>query len=165
MYIGRSLRIDADIAHVWTILADDYAKVGDWARAVHSSEPHSNAAPLPGAAVAGRVCTAAIGDVTETIREFDATNHVLGYEAKAKSMPFFVRLLRGHWELKKDGSGTHVDLSFNADLMPPFGTLMGWAMKRQFATAIDETLEDLKLFAETGNIHPDKQAALAGAAA
>ena len=45
--------------------------------------------------------------------------------------------------------------------MPPFGTLMGWAMKRQFATAIDETLEDLKLWAETGQVHPDKAKALA----
>ena len=54
-----------------------------------------------------------------------------------------------------------VDLSFVADPMPPFGTLMGWAMRRPFGKAIAQTAEDLKLFAEIGQIHHDKAAGLA----
>ncbi|GFE65712.1 SRPBCC family protein [Litoreibacter roseus] len=161
MQIARTIEVAASPEHLWKILAEDYADVGQWARAVQSSEPNTAVAPLPGAAVGGRVCTATIGAVTETIRTYDAENHILAYDAKAKAMPFFVRNLSGRWKLHGFGGGTKVDLSFLADLMPPFGVLMGWAIRRQFSTAIDETLEDLKLFAETGKIHPDKAAALA----
>lgn len=161
MQIARTLHVAAAPDKVWHILAEDYANVGQWARAVQVSTPNTAVAPLPGATVGGRICTASIGEVTETICTYDAENHVLAYDAKAKAMPFFVRNLSGRWTLAPEGEGTSVDLSFVADLMPPFGTLMGWAMRRQFTSAIDETLEDLKHFAETGKIHPDKAAALA----
>ncbi|MEX3017624.1 SRPBCC family protein [Gymnodinialimonas hymeniacidonis] len=155
------MTVATKVDHVWSILATDYAKVGKWARAVQASEAKETGTPVNGAPVTGRVCTASIGDVTETIRIFDPAYHILAYDAKAKAMPFFVRNLSGRWKLHGIGDETEVDLSFVADLMPPFRTLMGWAMRRQFSTAIDETLEDLKLFAETGKIHPDKAAALA----
>lgn len=161
MQINRTLHIEAPLDKVWSILADDYATIGEWARAVQSSAANPDAAPPPGAAVGGRVCTANIGQVTETITTFDTKHHVLGYEAKAKSMPFFVRGLTGRWTLEHASGGTRVDLGFEAHLMPPFGTLMSWAMKRQFSTAIDQTLEDLKLWAEAGQLHPDKRPALA----
>lgn len=161
MEIARTMEVSASPDHLWKILAEDYAEVGQWARAVQSSAPNTDVAPLAGATVGGRVCTASIGAVTETIRTFDAHGHVLAYDAKAKAMPFFVRNLSGRWKLHEFGGKTEVDLSFVADLMPPFGALMGWAIRRQFTTAIDETLEDLKLYAETGEVHPDKAAALA----
>jgi len=161
MHIARTIAVAAPIEHVWTILATDYDKVGQWARAVHASHPNTAKAPVDGAPVAGRICSASIGDVTETIRTFDPANHILAYDAKAKAMPFFVRNLSGRWSLRRNTDATEIDLSFVADMMPPFGTLMGWAMRRQFSTAIDETLEDLKHFAETGEVHPDKAAALA----
>ena len=161
MQIARTLRVEAPVDKVWSILADDYATIGDWARAVEHSAPNPDVAPLPGATVGGRVCTANIGDVTETITTFDPRRRLLAYRAQAKAMPFFVRGLNGRWTLDAATGGTRVDLGFEADLMPPFGPLMGWAMKRQFATAIDETLQDLKLWAETGQIHPDKAKALA----
>lgn len=163
MQIARTIEVSASLEHLWKILAEDYADVGLWARAVQLSEPNPAVVPLAGASVGGRVCTASIGSVTETIRTFDAENHTLAYDAKAKAMPFFVRNLSGRWKLHGFGGGTEVDLSFVADLMPPFGALMGWAIRRQFSTAIDETLADLKLFAETGQVHPDKAAALAAA--
>lgn len=163
MQIDRTIEVAATPEHLWHILAEDYANVGLWARAVQSSAPNDAVAPLPGATVGGRVCTASIGAVTETISTYDSANHVLAYTAKAKAMPFFVRNLSGVWRLGPNGDGTTVTLGFEADLMPPFGTLMGWAMRRQFSTAIDDTLDDLKRFAETGEIHPEKAAALAAA--
>ena len=163
MRIERDLRIEAAPGEVWRILADEYAEVGRWARAVRSSAPNPHAAPLPGAAVGGRVCTASIGAVTETITVHDAAARILAYEAQAKAMPFFVRRLTGHWTVRPAGSGSEVGLRFEADLMAPFGTLMGWAIRRQFKGAIDETLDDLKLYAETGRVHPDKAEALATA--
>lgn len=161
MRLKRSLEVDAPPETVWRILADEYAEVGSWACAVHASEADATPPPFPGAAVGGRVCTASIGAVTETIREFDAQAMVLAYEAQAASMPFFVRGLQGRLTLAPSGTGTEVGLRFDADLMAPFETLTGWAMRRQFRTAIDETLEDLKPYAETGRIHPDKARALA----
>lgn len=165
MRIERDLRIEAAPDEVWRILADDYAEVGCWARAVEASEPNPDAAPLPGATVGGRVCTASIGAVTETITTFDPERRVLAYAAKAKAMPFFVRGLTGRWTITPAGEASQVGLRFEADLMAPFGALMGWAMRRQFKGAIDDTLEDLKLYAETGQVHPDKAKALAAAPA
>lgn len=161
MKIERTLQAAAPIEKVWQILAEDYVNVDRWARAVHNSEPNTDVAPLSGATVGGRVCTASVGDVTETIQEYDAAAHILTYYAHAKAMPFFVRKLIGRWALTPQLDGTEVKLTFEADLMPPFDLLMGWAIRRQFRTAIDETLEDLQLFSETGRVHPDKSAALA----
>ena len=161
MRIERDLDLRAAPAEVWRILADEYAEVGRWARAVQASAPNPDAVPLPGAAVGGRVCTASIGAVTETITTFDADRRILAYDARAKAMPFFVRKLSGQWTVAPSGGGSEVGLRFEADLMAPFGALMGWAIRRQFRTAIDETLEDLKLYAETGRVHPDKAEALA----
>ena len=161
MRIERDLDVKASPGDVWRILADKYAEVSRWARAVEASEPNPDAAPLPGAAVGGRVCTASIGAVTETIRIYDPERRVLAYDAQAKAMPFFVRKLTGYWTIRPSGGGSEVGLRFEADLMAPFGALMGWAIRRQFRTAIDETLEDLKLYAETGRVHPDKAKALA----
>ncbi|MFQ6552665.1 SRPBCC family protein [Aestuariibius insulae] len=161
MRIERDLDVKAAPDDVWRILADEYADVGRWARAVQTSEPNAAVAPLPAAAVGGRVCTASIGAVTETIRIYDTENRVLAYDAQAKAMPFFVRKLTGHWTVRPAGSGSEVGLQFEADLMAPFGALMGWVIRRQFKSAIDETLEDLKLYAETGKVHPDKAKALA----
>ncbi|ABD55545.1 SRPBCC family protein [Jannaschia sp. CCS1] len=161
MQIAKSIHVDAPVETVWRILAEEYADVGQWARAVQSSAPNPDAAPLTGASVGGRVCTASIGEVAETIREYDAANYQLAYEAHSKSMPFFVRGLHRRWKLNPLGGTTEVDLAFEADLMAPFGFLMGWMMRRQFETAINDTLADLKLYAETGKIHPDKAKALA----
>ena len=160
MRIERDLDVSASADTVWRILADEYALVGQWARAVSSSAPNPAAAPLPGAAVGGRVCTASIGEVTETITVFDPASRTLAYDAKARSMPFFVRGLSGHWTVRPAGSASEVGLRFEADLMAPFDLLMGWAIRRQFRTAIDETLIDLKHYAETGQVHPDKAEAL-----
>lgn len=161
MRIARSINVSAPSSRLWTILAQDYAEVGRWARAVQSSAPNTAAVVPEGATFGGRVCAASIGAVTETITTYDTENCALAYNAKADAMPFFVRGISGRWKLIPAGKSTEVDLIFEADLMFPFNHLIGWAIRRQFTSAIDETLEDLRLYAETGTIHPDKQAALA----
>ena len=90
MQIARALHLKASPRAVWKILADDYAQVGSWARAVHTFVPNGNA-PVPGAPVGGRICTASIGEVTETIELFDPDQMTLMYSAQAKSMPCFGR--------------------------------------------------------------------------
>ncbi len=161
MEISRKLTVDAPVAEVWRILADEYANVGTWARAVSASAPNVAARPVNGSPVGGRVCTASFGDVIETIEVFDPALHKLAYTAQSKALPFFVREMRGTWTLTDHGAATGVDLGFRAELTPPFSVLMGWMMKRQFVTAIDQTLDDLKRFAETGEVHPDKAEVLA----
>lgn len=160
MQIDKKIELNVSIEKVWNILADEYHTIGKWARAVESSAENTEAASVNGSPVGGRVCKANIGDVTETITAFDPSTYHLSYTAKSKSMPFFVRGLKGDWLLKDNGSGTSVNLGFKADLMFPFSVLMGWILKRQFDKAITETLDDLKLYSETGKLHPDKLVAL-----
>ena len=102
------------------------------------------------------MCTADIGEVSETIVVFDPVDHHLAYRAQAKAMPFFVRSLEGDWRLSSVDAGTEVQLGFVANLMFPFSLIAAAPMRRQFRRAIDDTLEDLVLYAETGTVHPDK---------
>ncbi|MEM8970597.1 MAG: SRPBCC family protein [Pseudomonadota bacterium] len=159
MEMNRTIEVGASRARLWAILADDYDQVGDWARAVQMSAPNVDAKPVNGSHEGGWVCKSAVGDVEETLTLFDPESASLGYVAKAKAMPFFVRSLTGRWQLASLRDGTDVHLGFTADLMFPFSFLMGWAIKRQFLRVIDETLKDLKIYVETGQVHPEKMSA------
>lgn len=156
MKIDRTVLVRAPVERVWSILADEYAAIGTWARAVSRSAAAPGAPSVGGSPVGGRVCTADIGEVSETITIFDPIDHHLAYRAQAKAMPFFVRSLEGDWRLSSVHAGTQVQLGFVANLMFPFSLIAAVPMKRQFKSAIDETLEDLVLYAETGKVHPDK---------
>ena len=157
MNIDRNVHVAAPVDRIWSILADDYASIGTWARAVSRSAPNPDASPPNGAPVGGRVCTADIGEGTETITVFDPLDHHLAYRARAKRMPFFVRGLEGEWRLSSAEGGTRVQLGFVADLMFPFSLIAAAPMRKQFRVVIDRTLEDLALYAETGQVHPDKK--------
>ena len=77
-------------------------------------------------------------------------------------MPFFVKSLRGHWQLKPLlEQQTEVNMTFKASLLFPFSILMSWLMRRQFAKAINSTLEELAYYAETDNVHFRKKDQLA----
>lgn len=159
MQIQESIEITAPIAAVWKVVADDYHKVGYWARAVQSSAENTDAKPVNGSAVGGRVCETDIGPATEVLTHFDASAFHLTYKAHADKMPFFVRGLFGDWRLRSHGAQTVVEFGFAADLSFPFSLFMPALMKGQFQKAINETLEDLKIYVETGVPHPDKSAA------
>ena len=158
MKISRTLNVNASIDQLWEIIANDYENVGQWASAVQQSRANTEAKKVIGSPVGGRVCETDLGPFKETIEVFDSTRKELIYSAQGKAMPFFVKNLKGQWNLDRTSeANTTVKMTFTADLSFPFSTLMGWMMKMQFVKAIDKTLEELVHYAETGDIHPRKQ--------
>ena len=163
MRIQHIVTIDAPVDKVWDIVGNRYGEVGNWARTVDRSTAKMGQTP-GGAACTGRTCATTLGDFSEDIVRFDPAKHELAYTATGDKMPGFVRSLQGDWQLEPIGPNrTKVRMELTADIAPPFNILMGWMMKMQFNKAISATLEDLKIYAETGRVSDGKRKAAAKA--
>ena len=158
MNVHRELTINASADRLWQILGDDYAKVGEWTTQVLSSQPN------PDLRVGeGRVCvTDGFGDAKETLTQYDEQKRELAYVATIEKMPFFVKEMANAWRVEPKGeSRSIVHMDMNGKLLPVFKQIMTRPMSKQLAKSADLFLRDLKYYAETGDIHPEKKAQLA----
>lgn len=160
MNVKRTIEINASANTLWRILAEEYDQVGTWTTQIEQSSPNPD---LP--VGEGRVCVApGFGDIKETITAFDEKARKFSYEAEISSFPFFVKEMGNTWEVEPKGKDRAlVHMNLKGRLLPVFAQLMGPIMKRQLANSADVILSELKYYAETGSIHPDKVAQLATA--
>ncbi|MBV6631788.1 MAG: SRPBCC family protein [Alphaproteobacteria bacterium] len=157
MKITNVLAIDAPVESVWDVLGPNFVHAGDWASNVYASTPRPGKARVAAAPCAGRICETSMGPFNETIVGYDPSRYRLAYAATGAKMPGFMRSMVASWSLAPNNvNGTNVRMTLNADIAPPFNILMGWMMRMQFKKAIDESLEELKHFIETGEKHPRK---------
>ena len=165
MEVRKSATVNVNADRLWSILGDDFDKVGEWARGVDSSAPNTDAAIPEGASVGGRVCEApGFGTINETFTSFDPTERSYAFEATASKIPSFVRNLTNHTLVKPLGpERSEVQLKITADTPGIRGALVKPMMTRKFSRGLDEILEDLKIFAETGQISSQKSKAVAKA--
>lgn len=163
--ISKNATINVSADRLWSILADDFDKIGEWARGVDSSGPNTDAAVPEGASVGGRVCQVpGFGDINETFTSFDPVEHSYAFKATASKIPSFVRNLTNHTLVKPLGpEQSEVQLRITADAPGLRGALIKPVMTRKFSRAIDDVIEDLKIFAESGKISSEKSKALAKA--
>jgi hypothetical protein len=166
MEVSKSAIVNVSADRLWTILADDFDKVGDWARGVDSSGPNTDAAVPEGASVGGRVCQApGFGAINETFTSYDPVEHSYALEATASKIPSFVRNITNHTLVKPLGAEqSEVQLRITADTPGLRGALVKPMITRKFSKGLDGILEDLKIFAETGKISSEKSEAQAKAA-
>ena len=165
MEITKSAIIDVSADRLWSIVADDFDKIGEWARGVDSSGPNTEAAAPEGASVGGRVCQApGFGAIRETFTSFDPAERSYAFEATASKIPSFVRNLTNHTVVKSLGpEQSEVQLRITADTPGVRGALLKPIMTRKFGQAIDGILDDLKIFAESGKVSSEKTKAVAKA--
>ena len=158
MKITSQLTINAPIARVWKILAYDFATIGDWASGVEKSIINLKANVPEGATVGGRICQVpGFGDIIESFVHYDEDNKTYTYEATG--MPFFVSKAFNTWRTRAiDAETTYVEFEADMQMMPVIGAVMSIPMRSQLTTILDNATEELKYFAETGYIHPRKQA-------
>ena len=163
--ISKNAIINVSADRLWSILADDFDKIGEWARGVDSSGPNTDAAVPEGASVGGRVCQVpGFGAINETFTSFDPVERSYAFKATASKIPSFVRNLTNHTLVKSLGpEQSEVQLRITADTSGVRGALVKPMMTRKFSRAIDGVLEDLKIFAESGKISSEKSKALAKA--
>ena len=163
--ISKNAIINVNADRLWSILADDFDKIGEWARGVDSSGPNTDAAVPEGASVGGRVCEVpGFGAINETFTSFDPVERSYAFKATASKIPSFVRNLTNHTLVKSLGpEQSEVQLRITADAPGLRGALIKPVMTRKFSRAIDRVLEDLKIFSESGKISSEKRKALAKA--
>ena len=163
MEIKKSVIIDQSLDKIWKIMAEDYTRVGEWTSVIEFSKDNDAVKTrLENAPAGGRVCTApGFGDVRETITHFDEEDKYFRYQADISSMPFFVKGIANNWRFRSLGpKKTEVSSKVELELNTFPGALMAPIMRGQLVKASDTILEELKYYAETGNLHPRKLKAL-----
>ncbi len=163
--ITKTATINVSADRLWSILADDFDKIGEWARGVDSSAPNPNAEIPEGASVGGRVCQApGFGAIDESFTSFDAEQRSYAFEATASKIPSFVRNITNHTTVKELGpERSEVHLRITADTDGIRGALVKPMIARKFSRGIDQLVEDLTIFAESGKISSQKAKAMAKA--
>lgn len=148
----REITINASANHLWTILAQDYDKIGEWATAVVESSPNPD---VPEGE--GRVCSTSFGDNKEIITHLDEQERSFTYAVEFAKVPFFLEGIDNTWIVEPQGDNQSL-VSMNADvrLKTVVGTLIAPLMKRRMEKGFVGLLEELKYYAETGQIHPRK---------
>lgn len=163
--ISKKATVNVSADRLWSILADDFDKIGEWARRVDSSAPNTSAEVPDGAAVGGRVCQApGFGAINETFTQFDPQQRTYAFKATASKIPSFVSNITNHTAVTAIGPDrAEVQLSITADTRGLRGAMVKPLMTRKFSAALDDTLEDMTIFAESGQISNQKTKALAKA--
>jgi hypothetical protein len=163
--ISKKATINVSADHLWSILADDFDKIGEWARGVDISAANTSAEVPGGASVGGRVCQApGFGAINETFTEFDAQERTYAFKATATKIPSFVRNITNHTAVKVIGPDrAEVQLRLTADTSGLRGAIVKPLMIRKFGAALDAAIEDMTIFAESGQISSEKTKALAKA--
>jgi carbon monoxide dehydrogenase subunit G len=151
MRISGQFTINAPAKKVWDILATNFEQVGDWA----SSISHSACNTALAAGEQGRVCHTDFGIVEETITQFDVQNGIYAY--RTEKPLFFIRKASNQVHVQADGiEATRLEMQAEVDLLPILGWLMRPLIAEQLHTMMNRFVEELRNYAETGNVHPRK---------
>lgn len=154
MKIVNQININTSIDKVWEILSGNFSEISSWTSAVVVSTENPD---LPKGG--GRKCELPDGAIaSETLVNVDSGQHTFSYEVKLSSMPFFVRSMINTWKVEPIADGqSRVSFEIGVTLLPIFAQIMGALMKRQFNKLAKVVLEELKVFSETGKVHPRKE--------
>ena len=160
MNLQESIRINRDADHVWEIVAHRFERVGEWSSAVVSSGVNPEAEAPEGALVGGRVCDVpGIGDLKETFTAYSEADQRFTFQVTG--MPSFITLAQNTVTVRPVGSGAS-EASFNIHMETnAIGRVMGPMFKIRLQSTIDTFLDELKAYAETGEISPKKEKQLA----
>ena len=157
--VKRETTIDATVEELWQILSGAFIDVGTWASDVNWSKPNPQTEVLDGAPTAGRICDVpGFGRTDERIIRFDVESHTIGYNVTAEKIPGFVSNLQNIWNLREAGpEAARVSSNLTADVRGIRGVVMGPMMKSKFGKAVDRSIEDLRVYAETGEVSEHKR--------
>ncbi len=164
MKVIESLQINAPASEVWHIVAHEFENVSKWASDVDHSVKASNRAILEGADVGGRVCLSKYGEITEGFIHFDEAGMTFTYDAEGGAVPFFIKRTKNTTKVEPKGDHTCiVSIGPEVEFLPIIGLIVRFPMQMFMRTVLRNTLEELKHYAETGEVHPRKAQAIAKA--
>ncbi len=163
MQLKNTVAVNADADRLWSIVAHDFDKVGEWSSAVASSGPNPDAPTPDGALVGGRVCDVpGFGDLKETFTAYDESRKQFTF--RVTGMPSFITLAQNTVAVRPTGNNKS-EVSLNIQMETnAIGKVMGPMFKVKLRNTINLFLEELKVYAESGQISKKKQKQLAKAA-
>ncbi len=157
MKVTKHITINAPVQEVWHTAAVEFDKIGIWASNVSNSSEASDTIEFDDAQMAGRVCTTSLGDTYERFVDFSESDHHFTYAIEGDVMPFFVKKALNTWTLiplSDDTTQLTMSAELDVNLFP--GSLMRLPMAIQSKRLLQENLEELKYYIETGQPHPRK---------
>lgn len=162
MKVSKSIQINAPASEVWHLVAHQFEDVGKWASDVAHSKKTPNLALLEGAEVSGRVCSSKYGDMVEGFIHFDEAGMTFTYDANGDAVPFFITETTNTWKVEAKGDNACiVSFSPEVDFIPVMGIIMSFPIRMFMHNVLQNTLEELKHYVETGKVHPRKKQAMA----
>lgn len=156
--VKRSIYIDVPQADLWKITAEDFTQVDKWISGVNLAESTGTQEMGLGAA---RSCTPSykgFSKTTEKIIDFQPTE-AFTYQI-AEGLPKMVVHATNTWIHTSNGAGTELTMHTKMQLKGLMGTLLKGTMKKKMNKILQDALEELKLYAETGDLHERKVAAM-----
>ena len=161
--IDKTDTINASSERIWEILSDGFTDIGSWASAVDHSEAHDKAAAPAGASAGGRTCQVpGFGFTDERFTHFDEANKTLSFSVEAEKIPGFFKNMESTWKVVSTGPNTStVTTKIAGEATGVKGALVRPMMKRKFSGLLDQGYEDLKVYAETGQVSDAKRNAQA----
>ena len=159
MQFQKSTIIDAPVEKVWSVVAHDFDKVGEWSSAVADSGPNLDAQVPDGATVGGRVCATSFGDLKETFTQYSEADTEFTFQVTG--MPSFVTLAQNHVTVRPAGAGrTEVALDITMETNA-IGKVMGPMFAIKLKQALNTFLEELTNYVERGEVSKKKARQLA----
>ena len=158
--VKQSIYIDVPREELWKITALEFGQVDKWISGVNKSTS-------AGMGINGSTCTERSCDpsykgfktTTETLTEFEPNEYRFAYQVR-EGMPKMVVSAVNEWTHEPSGNGTHMTMHVKMRVKGLMGSLMKGPMKKRMNKILVEALEELKLYAETGELHPRKIAAM-----
>ncbi len=145
MKIQKTININAPAEKVWEVLWDNYGRVCEWASTVNSSDHRE----VQGNSNGGRTCMSTWGEIHEIVENLNVENKTYTYYADG--LPSIMKRAKNTWKVLPKGVNTSevvIDLDIEFATIPKI--LMGWMIVPKMKKDINQTLEDLKYFIETG---------------
>lgn len=154
----KSDTINVSVDSLWAILRE-FDKVGDWTSMLNHSEGYGNP-EFEGVSCRGRVCetgSGGPGKVIEELTMFNDEKRELAYEL-TEGAPGFVKFAGNHWAAFAVGTNqSQVTMEVTMHLSKFMGFFLGGFIKKDMKKQVSVFLDELKLYAETGEISEAKK--------
>lgn len=154
--ISETINVSAD--SLWSILRE-FDKVGNWTSTLNHSEGYGEA-KFEGTSCNGRVCETSFGNSNKTTEEltmFDDGKRELAYNL-TEGAPGFLKLASNHWTVIELGPNqSKVQMNVSIHLSKFAGFFLGGLITKQMTKQVKIVQNELKIYAETGEVSNAKK--------
>ncbi|WP_298503481.1 SRPBCC family protein [uncultured Maribacter sp.] len=151
----KSDTINVSADSLWAILRE-FDKVSDWTSTLDHSEG-AGEAKFEGTTCNERVCVSNHKKLVEELIMFSDEKKELAYEL-TEGAPGFVKLAQNHWKVYKISQNKSVvEMNVTMHLTKFMGFILGRVITKTMTKQVLLVLNDLKIYAETGEISEEKK--------